>query len=128
MVTKTHLILYVHDQATSTAFYATVLNQAPALDVPGMTEFHLGEGLILGLMPESGIKRLLGDALPNPSKGAGIPRAELYVVVDDPLAYHTRALAAGASNLSDLSLRNWGQEVAYCLDLDAHVLAFARED
>lgn len=29
--------------------------------------------------------------------------------------------------LSPLSLRDWGHEVAYCLDPDRHVLAFAKE-
>jgi len=124
---KAHLIFYVSDQKVSSQFYARVLGLQPQLDVPGMTEFRLGEGTILGLMPAAGIKRLLGDRLPDPSNAAGTPRAELYLVVEDPGTYHRRALDNGAKELSALSLRDWGHEAAYSLDPDGHVLAFARE-
>ncbi len=118
-------ILYVHDQDTSTAFYAAVLARAPSLHEPGMTEFALGPGATLGLMPAAGIRRLLGDGLPDPAAAAGIPRAEIYLVVPDAAAHHHRALAAGARELSPLLPRDWGQRVAYSLDPDGHVLAVA---
>ncbi len=121
-----HFILYTSSQDASTRFYAHVLALQPRLHVPGMTEFELSDGAILGLMPEAGIKRLLGDALPDPASGAGIPRAELYLAVDDAQTFHQRALSAGAKELSPLQARNWGYEVAYSLDLDGHVLAFAQ--
>ncbi len=127
MLTHSHLILYVADQEASSRFYAHVLDLKPQLDVPGMTEFRLGEGAILGLMPAAGIKRMLGETLPDPCRAAGIPRAELYLLTDDPDRYHQRALARGAIELSALSLRDWGHEAAYSLDPDGHVLAFARE-
>ncbi len=123
---KIHFILYVSDQSQSTDFYAQVLAQPPTLCVPGMTEFTLSAKCVLGLMPETGIKRLLGEKLPDPSGGAGIPRAELYLVVDDPQEYHRRALDLGATELSGLELRDWGDRVAYSLDPDGHVLAFAQ--
>ena len=126
MLAKCHIILYVKDQETSTDFYSKVLQRQPDLDVPGMTEFALLDNMVLGLMPESGIKRLLGASLPDPSGAWGIPRSELYLVVDDPLACHHRALEAGAKNVSDLAVRDWGDEAAYCLDPDGHVVAFAR--
>lgn len=107
------------------AFYRGALALEPRLHVPGMTEFVIGDA-VLGLMPEAGIMRLLGERLPDPSKGRGIPHAELYLVVADPAAYHTRALAAGAVELSGLQARDWGHDVAYALDPDGHVLAFAR--
>ncbi|HVZ39413.1 MAG TPA: VOC family protein [Candidatus Kapabacteria bacterium] len=121
----THLILYVADQAASTAFYAHVLEREPSLNVPGMTEFTLGDGCVLGLMPAAGIRRLLGEALPDPDAGHGIPRCELYLHVDDPAAWHRRALAAGARELSPPALRNWGDVAAYSIDADGHVLAVA---
>ncbi len=120
---RAHFILYVADQARSSAFYSAVLAQAPRLDVPGMTEFELAGGAVLGLMPEAGIKRLLGPRLPDPA-GAK-PRAEVYLVVDEPGEYHSRALKAGAKELSPLKRRGWGHEAAYSLDPDGHVLAFA---
>lgn len=123
---KAEIILYVADQKRARDFYARVLAAEPTLDVPGMTEFALGEGCVLGLMPEAGIRRLLGDALPDPAAANGTPRAELYLAVDDPAAYHARALAAGARELSPLRPRDWGDDVAYALDPDGHVVAVAR--
>lgn len=118
-------ILYVADQEASTRFYADVLDYAPVLHVPGMTEFDLPGGCRLGLMPERGIRRLLGTTLPDPAPGTGIPRAELYLQVDNPDAYHLRALEVGARELSPMAPRDWGDMVAYSLDPDGHVLAFA---
>lgn len=123
---QTHVILYVQDQARATAFYAAVLSASPRLHVPGMTEFDLPGGAVLGLMPVEGIRRLLGDTLPNPATAAGIPRAELYLLVDDPGDWHARALAAGARELSPIISRGWGHEAGYVLDQDGHVVAFAR--
>jgi len=121
-----YFILYVADRACSRDFYRAALGRAPRLDVPGMTEFELGGGAVLGLMPEAGIRRLLGEALPDPAAGRAGARAELYLMVDDPAAAHARALAAGACELSPLQPRNWGHDAAYALDPDGHVLAFAR--
>jgi catechol 2,3-dioxygenase-like lactoylglutathione lyase family enzyme len=122
---RAHFILYVKDQAASAAFYSRVLGQTPALDVPGMTEFSLREGCVLGLMPEAGIRRLLGEKLPDPARAAGVPRAELYLLVDDPGACHRRALESGGRELSGLAPRDWGHRAAYSLDPDSHVLVFA---
>lgn len=127
IVTKTHLILYVKDQARSTAFYSQVLDCDPLLNVPGMTEFILSENNILGLMPVSGIKRLLGEHLPDPARAAGIPRCEVYLYVKHPMDFHQRAIEAGAIELSGLEKRDWGDRAAYSLDPDGHVLAFAEE-
>ncbi|MEQ1919200.1 MAG: VOC family protein [Elusimicrobiota bacterium] len=123
---KAHFILYVSDQKRSAQFYTRVLGQKPRLDVPGMTEFELTTSAVLGLMPTTGIKRLLGDALPDPNGAKGVPRAEVYLLVTDPGASHRLALENGARELSPLSARGWGHEAAYSLDLDGHVLAFAR--
>lgn len=90
-----------------------------------MTEFTLADGAVLGLMPESGIRALLGQAVPDPAGGRGYPRSELYLVVDDPAGHHARALAAGARELAPLARRDWGDYAAYSLDLDGHVVAFA---
>ncbi len=120
-----HFILYVRDQEASRAFYARVLDAAPTLHVPGMTEFALTAGAVLGLMPEQGALRLLGPALGDPARGGRAARAEVYLVVPDPDACHRRALAAGARELSAPAPRDWGHRVGYCADPDGHVLAFA---
>ena len=123
---RAHFILYVSDQARSKKFYSAVLEQVPTLDVPGMTEFKLNDECTLGLMPEKGIKRLMGEKLPDPSIGSGIPRAELYLRVDNPGEYHHRAGCHGAKELSELQPRDWGDTAAYSLDPDGHVIVFAK--
>lgn len=125
MTIASHFILYVADQRRSTRFYSEVLALEPRLDVPGMTEYALPGGGVLGLMPEAGIRSLLGVALPDPGAARGAPRAELYLLVSEPASYHARALAAGGRELSPMLLRPWGHVAAYSLDPDAHVLAFA---
>lgn len=90
-----------------------------------MTEFTLFGDCIFGLMPEKGIQRLLGERLPDLAAGRGVPRAELYLLVDDARAYHRRALEAGAVELSALAARDWGHRAAYSFDPDGHLLTFA---
>lgn len=118
-------ILYVEDQQRSRDFYRAVLGIEPVLDVPGMTEFEIG-GTKLGLMPSAGIRKLLGDTIQDPNLATGIPRCELYLVVDDPQGYIDRAFSAGAIELSPLQPRDWGDKAAYFADPDLHVIAFAR--
>ena len=120
-----YFILYVADQARSTAFYAQVLARPPRLQVPGMSEFLLPGGAVLGLMPQQGIRKLLGPELPLPKPDDTGARCELYLLVDDPDTWHRRCLAAGARELSGLQVRDWGHAAAYSLDPDGHVLAFA---
>lgn len=122
---KAHFILYVSDQRSSAKFYETVLGE-PELDVPGMTEFRLSADSVLGIMPEESASRLLGRKLRSSSE-IEEPRAEVYLIVDDPAVYHGRALAAGAREISPLSKRDWGHEAAYSYDPSGHVLAFARK-
>jgi len=78
---------------------------------------------MLGLMPEAGIESLFAGA--SAARRPGALKAELYLVVPDPEVWHARALAGGARELSPLALRDWGDRVAYSLDPDGHVLAFA---
>ncbi len=76
-------------------------------------------------MPVAGIRRLLGTKLPDPDDAKGVPRAEIYLSVDDPESFHQRALEQGATELSPLATRDWGDQAAYSTDLDGHVLVFA---
>ncbi len=128
MSSASHFIFYIADQERSCAFYSAVLDTEPRLHVSGMTEFDLPGGGVLGLMPEKSICSLLGSVLPDPSVAHGIPRAEIYLVLSDPSGYHSRALAAGARELSPLLSRSWGHVAAYSLDPDGHVLVFASSE
>jgi uncharacterized glyoxalase superfamily protein PhnB len=78
-------------------------------------------------MPSANIKRLLGDSLPDPQQADGIPRAELYLLVEEAQPYLDRAAKAGARLLSPLQDRNWGDCVGYFLDPDSHVVAIAEK-
>lgn len=120
-------ILFVRDQQASRDFYAYVLGKEPVLDVPGMTQFQLESGSMLGLMPSDNIRRILGERLPDPQKSDGIPRSEVYLFVTNPEQYHARALSAGAVEVSPIQTRDWGDLAGYSLDLDGHLLAFAKE-
>ena len=126
-INNAFFILYIKDQESSTKFYSNVFQREPDLNVHGMTEFKLSDSCSLGLMPESGIKKLLGSSLPNPSEASGIPRAEIHLTLKNPEAYLERALKNGAKLLSDFKERDWGDKAAYCLDPDGHVIAFAEK-
>lgn len=125
MPAASRFILYVADQRRSTAFYSAVLGISPRLDVPGMTEFNLPGGAVLGLMPAAGIHALLGAALAQANAAPGTPKAELYLVVPQASSYHARALMAGARELSPMLARGWGHIAGYSQDQDGYVLAFA---
>lgn len=120
------IILYVADQSKSTAFYEKVFDQKPILNVPGMTEFKLNDSIKLGLMPEKGIANILCPITKHPSLGSGIPRCELYLIVENPEESLNNAIYAGAKEISKSSPRDWGDIVSYCEDLDGHIIAFAK--
>lgn len=124
---RTHFILYVADQAKSTAYYSAVLDTEPTLNVVGMTEFTLTEGAILGLMPETGVYRLFGNKIKPLMPAEHSPRAELYLVVGNAEAYHLRALEHGGREISGMQERDWGHAAAYSIDPDGYVIAFAVE-
>ncbi len=120
---KVHFILFVRDQQASRDFYEHVLDCPPTLHVPGMTEFSIADGVVIGLMPERGIARLLN--LNEAGLARGAIRGEIYLSVSSPEAFHQRALAAGARELSPFAPRDWGDRTAYSLDPDGYILAFA---
>ncbi|MEZ4744366.1 MAG: VOC family protein [Bdellovibrionota bacterium] len=120
-----HTIIYVKNQSKSKEFYSKILGVEPKLDVPGMTEFQLSESHILGLMPEKDIKKLLGPKLPDPVKSNGQSRVELYLRVHNPDQYFETAINSGATELSPILERDWGDYAGYVLDPDGHVIAFA---
>lgn len=121
-------ILYCADQEKSRLFYEMILGRPPLFHVPGMTQFELAPGARLGLMPEKSIKTLLGEEVCNPSRGAGIPRCEVYLLLEDPGAVLKRALSVGGRLLSPLKERDWGDRAAYVMDPDGHVLALAQRE
>jgi len=120
-------ILYVSDQKISRDFYSYVLNLAPSLDVEGMTEYILSDRTKLGLMPASGIKKILDGKTPDPESSNGTPRCELYIFTDNAKTLCKRALAAGAVEISSMKKRDWGDSAAYYSDPDGHIVVFAEK-
>lgn len=117
-------ILYVANQEASRDFYRKLFQVEPSLDVPGMTEFQLN-GCKLGLMPESGIAKILCPKMRHPEQGTGIPRCELYLRVSEVEDYYQRGIELGATEISGVEARDWGDTVAYLSDADGHIIAFA---
>jgi uncharacterized glyoxalase superfamily protein PhnB len=124
-IRKTHFLLYVTDQIAATEFYRTLLQRAPVLFVPGMTEFELSEHCVLGLMPRAGIKALLGDTIFVSDNQDGLAHCELYFYVSDLEEAFEHVSQCKARLLSPPQLRNWGDNAFYCCDADGHVIAFA---
>lgn len=120
-------ILYVSDQEKSTDFYRQLLNSDPVLEVPGMTEFELSPSLKLGIMPENGIAKIIEEKTQHPANGNGIPRCEIYLLVEDLKPYYARATFLNALLVSDTKLRDWGHRVCYFSDPDGNIIAFAEE-
>lgn len=124
-LTEIEFILYVADQNRSRDFYSFLLDEKPVLDVPGMTEFMLTSIVKLGLMPENGIAKILGNTMPHPELGNGIPRCELYLKVENASEYMFRGEKLHAKIISPLQIRDWGDSVGYLADPDGHVIAIA---
>lgn len=122
-----HLILFVADQERSKCFYEALWKQAPGLHVPGMTEFALLNGLVLGLMPTESAARLLGGKEPLPARTQCIPRCEMYIYVDHLAQWYEHAKTCGAQVIDPPSPRDWGDLACYLTDPDGHVIALAEK-
>lgn len=125
MTTQLEFILYVSNQEKSRDFYQILLQQKPSLDVSGITEFTLNDFVKIGLMPNDGIAKIITPKLPHPTSGIGIPRCELYLQVDNIETIFEEAKQAGATEISPITLRDWGDYVGYISDFDGHVIALA---
>lgn len=120
-------ILFIENQQRSTDFYRKLLDKEPSLEVPGMTEFELSPSLKLGLMPENGIAKIIGENTQHPANGNGVPRCEMYLLLENLKPYYERAKALDAVLVSETSDRDWGHKVCYFQDPDGHIIAFAEE-
>ncbi len=126
-IVSIEIILYVNDQKESTSFYKKLFRCTPDLEVPGMTEFILGDHCKLGLMPNSGIVKILQNKVPHPETGNGIPRCELYLHTENLDFEFENALQSGAKLISPAENRDWGDKVCYFADPDGHIIAFAQK-
>lgn len=126
-IQKIHTILYVENQEISTEFYTKILRMKPDLNVSSMTEFELTDDFTLGLMPNSGIAKILAGKTPPPESGTGIPRCELYLYVDDIEGELYNILQNNIELISGLEERNWGDKAFYFADPDGHIIVFTKK-
>jgi lactoylglutathione lyase len=120
-------ILFVENQKVSTEFYQKLFRTEPTLNVPGMTEFTISEFCKIGLMTNKGIGTIINETLPHPSTGIGIPRCELYLLVEDVEFEYAHALTCTVKEISSVQLKDWGDRVCYFSDPDGHIIAFAEK-
>jgi catechol 2,3-dioxygenase-like lactoylglutathione lyase family enzyme len=126
-IKHTEIILYVKDQQKSTNFYQTVFRKKPDLNVPGMTEFILNDFCKLGLMSNDGIAKIITPTLPHPNLGSGIPRCELYFIVENLQEEYQNIKNLDIKIISEIKERNWNDTAFYFSDLDGHVIEFAEK-
>lgn len=124
---KTHFIIYVEDLSKTKVFYQLLFNLTPIIDEPGMCEYELLDGTILGIMPNTSLEKLFGKSFEKQKNRKALPQTELYFVVDNALQFHNRAIQLGASEIREFSQMDWGDSVAYSINHDGHILAFAEK-
>ena len=66
------------------------------------------------------------DKTPHPNSGNGIPRCELYILLENIEEVFNKAIQAGATEISPIQDRDWGDSVGYLADFDGHIIAFAK--
>ncbi len=124
---KTYFIIYVEDLDKTKLFYELLFNIKPILDVPGMCEFELPDGSTLGIMPSSSLEKLFGKEFEKQKNRKALPQTEFYFLVDDALPFHKKAIQLGASEIREFAEMDWGDKVAYSINHDGHILAFAEK-
>lgn len=125
MILKSHFILYVEDQEKSTGLYTRLFDREPDLFVPGMTEFHIGENIVIGLMPKKGITRITEGKFTPSRNGHNKINCELYFLTSDITPYKERALKENLTIISDVRIQDWGHKTFYFTDYDNNVIVFA---
>jgi len=124
-MTKTLFIIYVENQEKSKMFYEFLFNKKPILDEPGMCEFELPDGSILGIMPNNSIEKLFGEKFKEKNINKTLPQTEFYFIVENAEELHARAVQLGATEIRAFEKMDWGDKVAYSINHDGHILAFA---
>ncbi len=122
---KTHFIIYVEDLSKTKLFYELLFNITPIIDEPGMCEYELPDGSLLGIMPNTSMEKLFGKSFEKQKNRKALPKTEFYFHVDDALSLHKRALQLGALEIREYAEMDWGDNVAYSINHDGHILAFA---
>jgi len=118
-------ILATRDLKQATTFYTTAFDWSVRLQNKSYVEFDLPAGRSLALCTREGFRAQVGEWPLSVGKGE-ISNVQVYLRCDDLARTIARLHSAGARPLSKLRARDWGEEVAYFLDPDGHVIAVAR--
>ncbi|MCF6270357.1 MAG: hypothetical protein L3J41_11640 [Melioribacteraceae bacterium] len=124
---KTYFIFYVDDFDKTKMFYELLFNIKPVVDEPGMCEYELPDGTTLGIMPSSSLAKLFGDKFVEQKYRKALPNVELYFLMENASEFHKRAVQLGATEIREFAEMDWGDKVAYSLNHDGHILAFAEK-
>lgn len=124
---KTYFIIYVEDLEKTKMFYELLFDIKPIIDEPGMCEFKLLDGSTLGIMPNTSLEKLFGTDFKIEKSRKSLPQTELYFLLQDALTFHKKALQLGATEIREFAEMDWGAKVAYSLNHDGHILAFAQK-
>ena len=121
-----YTILYVRDVAATLEFYERAFDQRRRFVHESGEYAELETGATTLAFATHGLAALsLPDAL-RPATAEGAPPAfEVCFVTDDVPGAFSRALDAGAVELSAPQTKPWGQEVAYVRDLDGNLVELA---
>jgi catechol 2,3-dioxygenase-like lactoylglutathione lyase family enzyme len=119
------IILAVSDLPRAVTFYSAAFGWPQVVDVPVYAEFTLPGGQRLGLYQREGFGVNTGQ-VPFRVPDGELSSVEIYFYTDDVPAIIAQLEAAGARQLSTLTLRDWGDEAAYYADPDGNVLVVAR--
>jgi predicted enzyme related to lactoylglutathione lyase len=104
------------DIAESVAFYQRVLGIEPDDTVPSRVYFHCAD-VIVAVIDWSVEGR--GEFHPTPEN--------LYFATDEIDAVYDRTVAVGATIVSAIEIRSWGERSFYCVDPDGNRLCFVDE-
>lgn len=118
-------ILAVEDLQVHVEFYRAAFLWEPTVETPVYVEFQLKNGQRIGLYQREGFARNTG-IVPAVIPPGHIGPTELYFYVEDLDASIDRINRAGATELSSLAPRVWGDEAAYYSDPSGNVLVLAR--
>ncbi len=118
-------ILAVGDLPLSVRFYREAFGWTQVVDVPVYAEFLLPNGQRLGLYNREAFGLNMGQVPAKLPQGELAP-TELYFYTDNLVEAIAGLETAGARLLSQLAVRNWGDEAAYYADPDGNVLVIAR--
>lgn len=119
------VILAVRDVPRAARFYRSCFDWQQTVAETVYAEFLTEGGWRIGLYAREAFGRTAGGLAREVTEGE-LSGAELYCYTDDMARSCERLLQGGAMQTSPAARRHWGEEAAYFLDLDGHLLVMAR--